>query len=353
MADSTDNKFTPAWWLSGPHPQTLWSQFFRRGPLIDLQMERLATPDGDTLFLYHRDLAPPGRPRLLILHGLEGSERSHYVPGLIALAERRGWSATVLVFRGCGPELNTAPRMYHSGETIDLRFVVDLLIDRAPKDWLFLAGVSLGGNVLLKWLGECGARTPWQVRAAAAVSVPFDLELGCKKLQRGFARVYDRHFLRSLREKARRKLEQHPRLFDPAKLASARTLEDFDDSVTGPIHGFAGSHDYYERSSSISFLSQIQVPTLLINAEDDPFLPRSVLGRVREIARGNPKLQVLFTQSGGHVGFVSGRIPFRPVYWAEERLMSFLDSMVKAPSESPMARAGARLAENSSYGGKR
>ena len=331
MADSTEHKFTPAWWLRGAHPQTLWSQFFRRDRIADLRHERIVTPDGDHLSLYHRDVAP-SRPRVLILHGLEGSERSHYVAGFISQASRRGWNSTVLVFRGCGSELNAAPRLYHSGETSDLSLAVDVVTTRAPGDSLFLAGVSLGGNVLLKWLGERGDQPPVQVRAAAAVSVPFDLEMGCQNLQRGFARVYDRHFLRSLREKARRKLEQHPRLFDAAKLEAAKTIEDFDDAVTGPVHGFDGSHDYYRRSSSISFLGRIRVPTLLLSAEDDPFLPGSVLDRVREIAKSNPSLHLQFTRSGGHVGFVAGRVPFRPNYWAEERLMAFLDSRFPQPS---------------------
>lgn len=285
----------------------------------------MPTSDGDNLLLYHSDVAP-GHPRLLILHGLEGSERSHYVAGFISQARRRGWNATVLVFRGCGEELNTAPRMYHSGETTDLAMVVDLLTARDPTETLFLTGVSLGGNVLLKFLGERDTEIPPQVTAAAAVSVPFDLEMGCKNLQRGFARAYDRHFVRSLREKARLKLAQHPGLFDRARLEAARTIEDFDDSVTAPIHGFTGSHDYYQRSSSISFLAGIRIPTLLVSAVDDPFLPGSVLDRVREIAKSNPSLQLLFTPAGGHVGFVAGRVPFRPRYWAEERLMAFFDS---------------------------
>jgi uncharacterized protein len=328
VADSTEHKFTPAWWLRGAHPQTLWSQFFRSDRSPDLRHERIETPDGDHLSLYHRDITL-NRPRVLILHGLEGSEQSHYVAGFISQATRRGWNSTVLVFRGCGSELNAAPRLYHSGETSDLGLVVDLLTAQAPGDSLFLAGVSLGGNVLLKWLGERGDRPPAQVRAAAAVSVPFDLEMGCKNLQRGFARVYDRHFLKSLREKARRKLEQHPGLFDSARLEAARTIEDFDDAVTGPVHGFDGSHDYYRRSSSISFLGRLRVPTLLLSAEDDPFLPSSVLDRVREIAKSNPSLHLQFTLAGGHVGFVTGRVPFRPRYWAEERLMAFFDSKLE------------------------
>jgi len=329
VADPTEHKFTPAWWLKGPHSQTLWSQFFRRERAAGLRHERVPTPDGDHLSLYHRDVAPD-RPRVLILHGLEGSQESHYVAGFISQATRRGWSSTVLVFRGCGSELNTAPRLYHSGETSDLGLVVELLTARAPSDSLLLAGVSLGGNVLLKWLGEQSDQSPGQVKVAAAVSVPFDLEMGCKNLQRGFARVYDRHFLKSLREKARRKLEQHPGLFDGARLEAARTIEDFDDAVTGPVHGFDGSHDYYRRSSSISFLGRIRVPTLLLSAEDDPFLPGSVLDRVQEIAKSNPSLQLQFTPAGGHVGFIAGRVPFRPRYWAEERLMAFFDSRLES-----------------------
>ena len=333
LAESDDPKFSPAWWVRGPHAQTLWSQFFRRRLAPALREERLTTPDGDHLYLYHHDLGV-GRPRVLLLHGLEGSSNSHYVSGIVSKAARRGWSTTVLVFRGCGPELNSAPRMYHSGETTDLRFVVDLLIDRAPRDRLFLTGVSLGGNVVLKFLGEAASRTPSQIRAAAAVSVPYDLEAGCRALQQGFARMYDRHFLKSLRRKALRKLAQHPDLFDLEKLTAARTIEDFDDAVTGPIHGFTGSHDYYTRSSSIAFLAPIHVPTLLLSAEDDPFLPRSVLKKVRDIARANPKLQVHFTEAGGHVGFLGGHIPFRPVYWGEERIMAFFDSQSEEPPDA-------------------
>jgi predicted alpha/beta-fold hydrolase len=338
VADSNKNKFTPAWWLPGPHAQTLWSPFFRRRDARVLRHERLDTPDGDHVHLYHHDISA-GRPRLLLLHGLEGSSRSHYVSGFVAQAARRGWSTTVLVFRGCGPELNVAPRLYHSGETTDLRLVVETLIDRPGAAGLFVAGVSLGGNVLLKYLGESGSDAPAQLVAAATVSVPYDLEPGCRALQRGFARVYDRHFLRSLREKAFRKLAQHPGLFDATKLASARTIEDFDNAVTGPVHGFSGSHEYYERSSSISYLAGIRIPTLLLSAADDPFLPREVLDRVRRIAQSNAFLTLQFTDAGGHVGFVSGSTPFRPHHWAEERLLAFFDS-VQEPG-APAARAAA------------
>lgn len=333
MPQSDDDKFSPAWWLRGPHAQTLWSQYFRRRRLPPMRMERLATPDGDRIHLYHRD-SDPGTPRVVLLHGLEGSVESHYVQGIVERAERRRWSVTVLVFRGCGPELNAAPRLYHSGETSDLRLVLGVLARRRPDDRLFLAGVSLGGNVLLKFLGESPGTVPRQVAAAAAVSVPFDLEAGCRHLQRGFARVYDRHFLRSLRRKALQKLEQHPGLFDRGRLLRARTIEDFDDAVTGPVHGFDGSHDYYTRSSSIHFLRDIAVPTLLLSSEDDPFLPMEVLHRVAAIAPQNPRLTVQFTRHGGHVGFLAGAVPFRPVHWAEDRLMRFFDEH----SQEPLAK---------------
>jgi predicted alpha/beta-fold hydrolase len=293
-----------------------------------MQLERLATPDGDRVHLYHRDVGA-ARPRVFLLHGLEGSVRSHYVQGIVRGAEARGWSTTLLVFRGCGPEPNTAPRMYHSGETSDLRLALDTITRRHPGHPVVLAGVSLGGNVLLKYLGENPAGVPGEVLAAAAVSVPYDLEAGSRHLQKGFAQVYDRHFLKSLRRKAMSKLGQHPGLFSRDRALAARTIEDFDDAVTGPIHGFTGSNDYYTKSSSIHFIDRIAVPTLLLSAEDDPFLPAAVLERVRRIATGNPRLTIEFTARGGHVGFLTGKIPFRPIHWAERRVLSFFGTFLK------------------------
>src|SRR4051812_37142466 len=186
-----------------------------------MRIERLEMPDGDRVHLYHRDVDAQ-RPRVFLLHGLEGSVRSHYVQGIVRGAESRGWNTTLLVFRGCGPEFNTAPRMYHSGETSDLRFVLDTLAARHPDQRIALAGVSLGGNVLLKYLGEEAVSVGGtKVVAAAAVSVPYDLEAGARHLQKGFARVYDRHFLKSLRRKAMLKLDQHPALFSRERALGA------------------------------------------------------------------------------------------------------------------------------------
>ena len=316
-------RYVPAWWVPGGHLQTLWGKFLRRRPDLPLRAERWPTPDGDVVDVFRLD-APAGSPRLVLLHGLEGGPRSHYVGGLVAEASRRGWGADLLVFRSCGPELNQARRFYHSGETEDLALVVERVAAEHPDAPLLLAGVSLGGNVLLKWLGERGDRVPAAVRAAAAVSVPYDLGRGSRHIGQGFARVYERAFLRSLRRKAHAKLARYPDLFSADRLGAARSLFDFDDVVTAPVHGFASADDYYDRSSSIRFLAGVRRPTLLLSAVDDPFLPAAVLDEVRAIAAGNPALRVEFEPRGGHVGFVGGRVPWRPVYWAERRVVEFL-----------------------------
>jgi predicted alpha/beta-fold hydrolase len=274
-----------------------------------------------------------------MLHGLEGAPRSHYARGLFLEAARRGWAADLLVFRGCGTEPNRAPRFYHSGETGDLDAVARrLLAEDADAPFMF-AGVSLGGNVLLKWLGEHGEASPERVVAAAAVSVPFDLARASRHIDRGFSRVYQHHFLRSLRRKALAKLDRYPNLVSRERVERARTLFDFDDAVTAPVHGF---DDYYARSSSIRFLSRIRVPTLLLSASDDPFLPAEVLDDVRALARSNPRISVEFPALGGHVGFVSGQNPLRPFYYAEWRVAEFLGAAAAAYRPSAGAlRSGA------------
>ena len=295
----------------------------RRQQRPQTRVERWNTPDGDFIDVHRLD-AGPERPRLFLLHGLEGSERSHYLGGLFGEARRRDWGAELLIFRSCGAELNRAERFYHSGETSDLAFAVSRVLEEFPAAPIVLCGVSLGGNVLLKWLGERGSALPSRIRGAVAVSVPYDLERGARHISRGFSRVYERHFIRTLRRKATAKLAHFPTLFDRASLGAARTLYDFDDLVTAPVHGFRDAHDYYTRSSSLQYLARIRVPTLLLSAGDDPFLPTEVLAEVRTIAQENPHLTLEFPQRGGHVGFVSGRLPWRPQYYAELRTGEFL-----------------------------
>ena len=321
--------YAPAWWIPGPHLRTLWGKLVRRHVEIPTRSIRWDTPDGDFLEIVRLD-ANEASPRLLILHGLEGGPRSHYARGLMAEAERRGWGADLLVFRSCGNEINRTPRFYHSGETGDLAFALDRIADEFPKSPLFLAGVSLGGNVLLKFLGERGTGVPSRVVAAAAVSVPYDLARSSRRIGRGFSRVYQSHFLRSLQRKAAAKHAAFPDRLPSAATEPVRTLYEFDDAVTAPLHGFTSADDYYARSSAIRWLTGITIPTLLLSAKDDPFLPEEVLAEVETIARGVPVLQVEFVDRGGHVGFVGGRIPWRPVYYAERRLGEFFaDQLVE------------------------
>ncbi|CAN5146192.1 alpha/beta fold hydrolase [soil metagenome] len=333
MQRSSELTYTPAWWVPGRHAQTLWGRLFRRVPAVQTRLERWETPDDDEIEVHRLDASgatPDRMPRLILLHGLEGTIRSNYIQGTLALARKRGWAADVLIFRGCGTRMNRQRQMYHSGETSDLNLVIERVAAEHPEQPIVLAGFSLGGNVLLKWLGEHREALPPQVRAAAAVSVPFNLEAGARQIEHGFSRIYTYHFLRSLIIKARTKLAAYPDLFDVPRLARARTLFDFDDAVTAPVHGFLDAHDYYSRSSSLQYLSAVRTPTLLLSSFDDPFLPREVADAVLSVAQSNSLLEVEFYATGGHVGFVDGRLPFRPRYFAEVRVVEFLDHQLAA-----------------------
>ncbi len=320
-------RYRPAWWLPGRHLRTLWGRLGRRLPVVATRRERLETPDGDVLELDRLDGATSSAPRLVILHGLEGTPESRYARGMLAEAARRGWGADLMYFRSCAGTLNRARRLYHSGETSDLAFVTSYIIREYEHAPLVFAGFSLGGNVLLKWLGERGTDLPAQVRGAAAVSVPFDLARGARHIGKGFARVYESSFLRSLKRKTLAKLEQYPDLTDPDRLARSRSIYDFDDAVTAPVHGFRNADDYYARSSSLGYLASVRVPTLLLSAIDDPFLPPEVLGEVQAVAARAPALMLEFVPRGGHVGFVMGP-PWRPFYYAEWRVAEFLANVL-------------------------
>jgi predicted alpha/beta-fold hydrolase len=314
-------------WLRNPHAQTIWGKFFRRTIVPPMRMERWELPDGDFLDLCRMEGAA-GRPRLIMLHGLEGTVRSHYARAFFADAHRRGWAADLIIFRTCGDEPNRLLRSYHSGETGDLDLVVTRLTAAEPARPVVLAGVSLGGNVLLKWLGERGANAPPSLAGAAAISTPLDLARGSRFMEQGISRVYGTHFLRTLRKKAREKSTRFPGRIRLAEIEAARTLWEFDDVMTAPVHGFRDAADYYARSSSINFLHAIRVPTLLLNAVDDPFLPPDVLDAARVIALDNPALHIEFPERGGHVGFVGGKAPWSPRYYGERRALDFLEAQL-------------------------
>jgi predicted alpha/beta-fold hydrolase len=325
--------YSPAWWIPGGHLQTLWGKLFRRQAPAPTVLERWDTPDGDFLEL-HRLSAPPGTPRVLLLHGLEGTVRSHYAQGLLNEAHRRGWGADLLIFRSCGSEPNRTRRFYHSGETSDTAFVLDRIARDCPTSPIAIAGVSLGGNVLLRFLGERGGDLPSHLTAAAAVSVPFDLSRSSKRINHGFSRFYQRFFLGSLRRKALEKARRFPDLAPLDQIAGLRTLEDFDNLITGPLHGYRDADDYYGKASSLPALERIKLKTLLLSSVDDPMLPPEVLDEVRKVASRNPNLVLEFTKSGGHAGFIAGSVPWSPFYYAEYRVGEFLAAQFESAAAS-------------------
>jgi predicted alpha/beta-fold hydrolase len=313
-----------AWWLPGPHLPTIYAKFARKVAMPQTVRVQLATPDGDIISV-ERVSGSPDAPRVILFHGLEGGMHSTYARGILLAAARRGWSADLVLWRTCdGETVNRVRRSYHSGASDDLGFALEAIVNTEPRRSTFAIGVSLGGNALLKWLGERGTSIPTTLRAASAVSVPFDLEAASRKIERGFSRVYTRFFLKSLKVKALAKVARFPDVADPGAVRRARTLREFDDAFTAPVHGFSGAADYYARCSSIGFLSQVRLPTLLLNAQDDPFLPRRVLDDVRAIAAGNSYLTCEFPRGGGHTGFIGGPHPWRPHYWMEDFVADWL-----------------------------
>lgn len=302
----------------------MWGKLARRVTPAHQRIERWSTGDGDSVSVARLDGSTPRAPVLAILHGLEGSVRSSYARGLMHRARARGWGAAMLVWRSCDGRVPRAPRLYHSGETSDADLFFQRLAAEVPGRPILAVGVSLGANVLLKWLGEPDRSIPSEIRAAAAVSTPFDLAAGARHLEAGFGRIYARFFVRALRAKALAALVHHPSLpIDHAALQRARTFREFDDAVTAPVHGFPSATEYYARSSSLPFLRGIRVPTMLMSAVDDPFLPPIVLDEVRRVASANPVLSVHFTASGGHVGWVAGS-PIAPRYEMEHRVTDWL-----------------------------
>ena len=306
---------------------TMWGKFVRPRDLAELQLERIPTSDADEVTLASA-LSPTTGPVLLVLHGLEGGLRSHYAGGIWSVARQRGWQPKMLLFRTCDGRMNRARRTYHSGETSDLDHIVRRLVAKDPSRAIGLAGVSLGGNVMLKWLGEQGDAAPPQIRAAIAISTPYDLARSSKAIDSGFSRLYQWNFLRSLKRKAREKIAQQADLGDEMTVDSLTTMWEFDDRFTAPLHGFRDAADYYARSSSLGFLERIRRPTLLLSARDDPFHPPEVLRDVEAIAAANPFVTTEFHERGGHVGFVGGA-PWRPTYYVESRVASFLGSFLQ------------------------
>ena len=332
--------YVAPWWLPGGHAQTLYAALFAPHPRTTYRRERWATPDDDFVdvdwiqepsavsgersavmggeYAIAAAAADRDRPLVALFHGLEGCSRSHYAHALMSEVAKIGWRGAVVHFRGCSGAANRLPRAYHSGDSAELDWMLRRLKAQHGGP-LFAAGVSLGGNVLLKWLGERGSAAEAIVSRAAAVSAPVDLAAAGDALGRGFNLVYTRAFLRSLRRKSLAKLEHYPDLYDAARVRRARTLRAFDDVVTAPLHGFRDTDDYWTRASSRPWLTKITVPTLLLNARNDPFFPRRALPAAREVS---PCVTCEFPEHGGHAAFVSGRFPGN-LSWLSRRLLHF------------------------------
>ena len=319
--------FEPAWWLPGAHAQTVFGKLLRNAPVITLDRSRLETPDGDFIDL---DVGPEpvrGAPVALVLHGLEGSIKRPYALLTFEALLARGIQPVGLNFRSCSGEPNRTARFYHSGDTEDLAFVIRHLSRRFPDRPLGAVGFSLGGNVLLKYLGESAGGADGQLRAAVTVSVPFDLAGGTAMMEKGLmGRVYSYYFIRSLLQKAEAKAELLSTRVDLATLRAARSLRAFDDAATAPLHGFLDAAEYYHQSSSMHYLGGVEIPTLLLQSRDDPFLPPGSLPW--EAVAENPNLIPGFTEAGGHVGFVQGPGPWAPSFWAECEAARFLAEQI-------------------------
>jgi len=329
--------FEPAFGLGDPHVQTLLGKLLRPQLDIPLRTERLELDDGDFIDLEWGDEPSADAPLCIVLHGLEGNARRPYALLLYRALLDRGVRPVGLHFRSCSGELNRTARFYHSGETGDLARVTAHVRERFPERALAAVGFSLGGNVLLKRLGELGEDGPDIYRAAAAISVPYDLSAGTRAIEAGCIgrAIYTRYFVSSLLKKARAK---EPVLreagLDVEALQRAKTLRQFDDLATAPLHGFEDAEDYYRRCSSKPFLSAVRVPTALLHALDDPFLPVKDLP-VKEAAE-NPWLHPVFTRRGGHVGFI-GKGRGRERFWAEREAARFIAAATVGQPEGPVA----------------
>jgi uncharacterized protein len=318
-----DSQFRPAGWLRNGHAQTIYPSLPWAGaPWPELRRKDLELPDGDLTvvdWLTDSDDTEPDSPTLIVLHGLEGSAESSYARMLLQTAAERGWRAAVLHFRDCGDYRNRLPRRYHAGETNDIRFFLERLRTEGHEGPMMAAGYSLGGNVLLKYLGENGVSTP--LDAAAAVSVPLNLHESAEALSRGFSKIYQRHLLKRMKNAVSRKFDRYTAAFDWKRAMDPSTFAEFDDAVTAPLHGFSGKDEYYDRCSSISFLKDIQRPTLIINSLDDPFMTKDILPREDQLS---DCVTLEVSDHGGHVGFIDGGLPWRPQYYLPTRITDFL-----------------------------
>jgi len=324
----TADQFHASWWLRGAHGQTLWPVLTRR-VRIDAHSERLELPDGD--FVRLDWTGGTGGPIVIVLPGLQGDLGSAYVRGLLRACQARGWRGVLLNYRG-RIEPNRLPQSYHCGMTCDLDYLVRYLAGREPGTPLAVVGCSVGANICLRWLGECGQRgQSLPVVAAVGVSAPFHLGIVAKKIERGFSRIYQWYLLRSLRRDLMRKMTARGDDLGITRreLRRLNTFFKFDDRISGPWNGFRGAEDYYAKTRSDLLLKHVAVPTLIVNAHNDPLVPAHLIPQPGEVS---DKVRLEITDGGGHLGFVSGRWPWSPQFWLDARVPEFLSSFLPAGS---------------------
>ena len=311
-------------WLPGGHPQTIYPFLLPR-PRVHYRRERIETADGDFWDFDWLDAGDASAtravttPLVVLFHGLEGGSGSHYARALMAHLARIGWHGVVPHFRGCGGELNRKPRAYHSGDHEEIGALLAAVRNRMPHASLYAVGMSLGGSALLNWLGRAGPDAGRVLHAAAAVSTPLDLCAAGVAIGQGMNRIYTRHFLQTLKPKSMAMARRFPGLLDEARLGSVRSMYEFDDIVTAPLHGFTGTPDYWRRASSKPWLNEVAVPTLVLNARNDPFVPDASLPTPAEVSR---RVSLEQPDAGGHAGFPVGAFPGR-LAWLPTRLLQF------------------------------
>lgn len=319
-----ESEFKSAWWLPNSHAQTIYPTLVNKAKskISFYDYERLELPDGDFLDLaWARKGLDAESPLVVLLHGLGGSVHSPYVFRLFRALNHIGHRGLLMHFRGASGVPNRLPRVYHSGDTGDLAYLLEWLQEKEPSTKKAVVGISLGGNVLLKWLGEVGTQS--LIQSAVAVSVPFQLEIAAEKINQGFSRVYQAHLLQKLQTVIEKKLDiinlQLPLSKDD--LWSIKTLKAFDEQITAPLHGFENAAKYYQVSSSRQYLRTIATPTLIIHAYDDPFMLPQVIPHAHELS---PHIDLELSKTGGHVGFIGGNHPRHPVYWLNQRIPEYL-----------------------------
>ena len=318
-------KFKPAWWMTNRHVQTIMPRFFRPFHHTRYELAQLDTPDGDFIELAwslpHNETAPLA----VVLHGLEGNINSFYAKGMMKALKKQGFAVVLMHFRNCSTEVNRLPRAYHSGDTADLAFFINHLKQQFTARPIVAVGFSLGGNVLAKYLGEEQIHCP--LSAAAVISAPYDLSSSSDVIRKSLGKIYQKYLLDRMKKSMQRKLpqikQQIPITTD--QLMEIDDLLEFDNQLTAPLHGFESAHDYYEKASAMPYLKNIAKPTLIIHAKDDPMLSIKAVPSSQDVSK---HVTLRISEKGGHVGFISGNNPFKPVYWLEQVVPNYFKQCV-------------------------